>query len=74
MGGRQGLAFVTDASGLLRALFCFGFDFSLANLIVRGDTTKEDSSLKRWSLCKLNNNIKSSEFSKVKLIIGKGKN
>lgn len=54
MGGRQGLAFLADALRLLRALFCFVFDFSLANLIVWGEIRKEDCSSKRWNLGKLN--------------------
>lgn len=69
MGGRQGLAFLADALRLLRALFCFVFDFSLANLIVWGEIRKEDCPSKRWNLGKLNNNKKSSEFSKVKLVL-----
>lgn len=37
--------------------------------MVWGEIRKEDSSLKRQNLSKLNNNVKSSEFSKVKSIL-----
>lgn len=69
MGGKQGLAFVIDALGLVSALFCYVFSFSLSNLVVWGEIRKEDSFLKRQNMGKSNNNVKSSEFSKVMSIL-----